>query len=125
MGVALVGIAGVRLLLHVFRSDWIAPTVSITPGTTPRAAIGSAWSTGQFGYLDAAGREYSVFQGYCQTSGEALKRCMADEGFVARYHKFYPSSDFWVFQWIETAVFLGLAVALVAAAYGMLRRRLV
>ncbi|MFI9203485.1 transporter [Streptomyces sp. NPDC053048] len=125
MGVALVWVAIVRVLLNTFRSDWISPTVRITPGMTPKVPVGSAWSTGQFGYLDTAGREFPISQGYCQTSGAELKRCMAEEGFVARYHKVYPSSDFWTFQWIETAVFLGLAVALVAVAYGVLRRRLV
>ncbi|MFI9720540.1 transporter [Streptomyces sp. NPDC052396] len=124
MGCTLAVVVGVRVLLDVVRPDWISPTRRATPGTTPRTPVGSAWSTGQFGYLDGAGREYSSNR-YCQLSGADLKRCMADHGFVARYHKVYPSGDFWVFQWIETAIYLGLAVALVAAVGLTLRRRLV
>ncbi|MFI1969660.1 hypothetical protein BLA24_15535 [Streptomyces cinnamoneus] len=124
MGVTLAAVGGTRLLLNTFRSDWIAPTTRVTPGMTPKQPVGSAWSTGDFGYLDAAGREYPISR-YCQTSGEDLRRCMAENGFVARYHKVHPVGDFWAFQWIETALFLGAAAALVAVTCLVLRRRLV
>jgi hypothetical protein len=36
----------------------------------------------------------------------------------------HPASDFWVFQAVETAIFVGLAVALVAASIYWVRRRI-
>ncbi|GHF74909.1 transporter [Streptomyces mashuensis] len=124
MGSALAAVVLVRLSLQVLRPEWIAPERRVTPGMTPKKYVGSAWSTGEFGYLDKAGREYPISH-YCQTSGAELRRCMAEEGFVARYHKVRPAGDFWILQWIETAVFIGLAAALIAATYAVLRRRLV
>ncbi|MEV5507921.1 transporter [Streptomyces orinoci] len=124
MGCTLAVVVGIRVLLNSVRSDWISPTRRVTPGMTPRTPVGSAWSTGQFGYLDRSGREYPIDR-YCQFSGAELKRCMADHGFVARYHKVYPSGDFWAFQYIETAIYLVAAVALVVAVCLALRRRLV
>lgn len=55
--------------------------------------------------------------------GEELRRCMAEHDFVARYHKVYPSSDFWTFQWIDTALYAGAAALLLAFAFAVLRRR--
>ncbi|MEV4437579.1 transporter [Streptomyces sp. NPDC049577] len=124
MGAALAGIVVVRVLLGAFRADWVAPTARVTPGMTPKKYVGSAWSTGDFGYLDAAGREYSIAR-YCQTSGADLKRCMAEHGFVARYHKVHPAGDFWTVQWIETALYGGLAAGLTVLTWVWLRRRLV
>ncbi|MEU3352497.1 transporter [Streptomyces sp. NPDC037389] len=124
MGAALAAVAGTRLLLTFVRPDRLEPLRRVTPGAAPKKYVGSAWSTGEFGYLDAAGREFPISR-YCRLSGPEMRQCMTEHGFVARYHKVYPSGDLWTLQWIETAIFLGLAAALLVATYAVLRRRLV
>ncbi|MGR4884970.1 transporter [Streptomyces sp. LARHCF249] len=122
MAVTLAAIGTASVLTRLLRTAWIDPETRITPGMTPKKPVGSAWSTGEFGYLTPDGREHDINTPVCQTSGEELRQCMAEHGFVARYHKVYPSSDFWTFQWIETALYLGLAAVLVALVLYVLRR---
>lgn len=122
MAVAFVAIGTAMAFVTFFRRGWIDPETRITPGMTPKRPVGSAWSTGEFGYLTPDGREHSIWN-VCQTSGEELRQCMAEHGFVARYHKVYPSSDFWTFQWIDTALYAGAAALLLAFAFAVLRRR--
>lgn len=88
---------------------------------TPKQLIGSAWSAG-YRYLTPDGRQHPLEN--CEFSGEQLRRCMDEHGFVGRVHKVYPSSDFWTFQAIDTTVYLLLALALVTLTAGLLRRRL-
>ncbi|MCX5016267.1 transporter [Streptomyces sp. NBC_00555] len=122
MAVTFAAIGTATLLTRMLRSSWIAPEMRVTPGMTPKTMVGSAWSTGEFGYLTPDGRQHDINTPVCQTSGEELRQCMAEHGFVARYHKVYPSSDFWTFQWIETAIYLGVAAVLVALVLFVLRR---
>ncbi|WP_405680268.1 transporter [Streptomyces sp. NBC_00868] len=122
MAVTVAAIGTATVLTRLLRTSWIDPETRITPGMTPKKMVGSAWSTGEFGYLTPDGREHDINTPVCQTSGEELRQCMAENDFVARYHKVYPSSDFWTFQWIETALYLGAAAALVALVLYVLRR---
>ncbi|MFG2982286.1 transporter [Streptomyces sp. NPDC048258] len=122
MAVTFAAIGTATVLTRFLRSSWIDPESRITPGMTPKRTVGSAWSTGEFGYLAPDGREHDINTPVCQTSGEELRQCMAEHGFIARYHKVYPSSDFWTFQWIETVLYLGVAAALVALVLFVLRR---
>ncbi|MEV6673885.1 transporter [Streptomyces sp. NPDC051162] len=124
MGAALAVIVGVRLLLNTVRHDWISPTVRTSLGDAPRQYIGSAESAGDFGFIDRAGR--LVHEPAACASGDGLpdmKTCMAQKGFTGRFYKVYPASDFWVLQWIETAILIGLAAALMALICVVLRRR--
>ncbi|MGW0391284.1 transporter [Streptomyces sp. NPDC003042] len=122
MAVTFAAIGTAAVFVTFFRRAWVDPLTRITPGMTPKQRVGSAWSTGEFGYLTPDGREHSI-DGVCQFSGEELRQCMAENGFVARFHKVYPSSDFWTFQWIDTALYLGAAALLVALTLLILRRR--
>ncbi|UQW99690.1 transporter [Streptomyces sp. RerS4] len=122
MGVVLAAVGTTMVFARFFRSGWVDPQTRITPGMTPKQPVGSAWSTGEFGYLTPDGREHSI-RNVCQTSGEELRQCMAEHDFVARYHKVYPSGDFWTFQWIETALYLGFAAVLVTLTLLVLRHR--
>ncbi|GGZ88292.1 transporter [Streptomyces subrutilus] len=119
MAVTVAAVGTVAVFTTYFRRSWVEPERRVTPGMVPKTRVGSAWSW-EFGYLTPDGREYPISQ-YCQTSGDPLRQCMAENGFVARYHKVYPSSDFWVFQWIETVLYLGVAAALIALVLFVLR----
>jgi hypothetical protein len=48
--------------------------------------------------------------------------CLTKLGLVTRV-EYHPASRFWTFQWIETALFVGVSAALVAfAAWWILKR---
>ncbi|MEU3755008.1 transporter [Streptomyces olivoreticuli] len=126
MGAVLAFVVGVRILLNTFRSDWISPIALTSRGGAPRPYIGTGWSTGEFGFIDATGHKDAIADACPWGPGlPDLKTCMAQKGYVGRYQKVYPSSDFWVLQWIETAIFVGLAAALLALICVVLRRRAV
>ena len=110
MAAVLGAVVALRFALNSFRSDWFAPQVWLSQGDAPRREIGSGWSTGEFGLVDAAGRKHAIADACPWGEGlPDLKTCMAQKGFTGRYRTVYPSSDFWSFQWIETGIFLGLA----------------
>jgi ABC-type transport system involved in multi-copper enzyme maturation permease subunit len=53
--------------------------------------------------------------------------CAATRSCLSGYHLttvYQPAGRYWTFQWLETGIFVGLAVALVGLAYWWLRRRL-
>lgn len=59
----------------------------------------------------------------CQSG--SVQQCIA---YVGRFHlrqvvTYQPASRYWAFQWYETAIFLGLALALAGACYWWIRRR--
>ncbi|MFJ3712181.1 transporter [Streptomyces sp. NBC_01267] len=123
MGVTLVVVLGVRAVLDAcrFHLGWLTPLTRTSPGMQPKALIGSARSAGDWGYLTPSGKHEGIVN--CEFSGAELKRCMAEHGYVGRFYKVYPSSDFWSLQAIESAVFLVLAVALIALIVVRLRGR--
>ncbi|MEU5186396.1 transporter [Streptomyces klenkii] len=125
MAAVLGAVVAVRFALNSFRSDWISPQLWISQGDAPRREVGSGWSTGEFGFVDAAGRRHAIADACPWGEGlPDLKTCMAQKGFTGRYRTVYPSSDFWTFQWIETGIFLGLAAVLTVLIAYVLRRRL-
>jgi hypothetical protein len=55
---------------------------------------------------------------------DAFQHCI--NAVSQRYHvvaQYQPLSRFWAFQWIETGIFLGVAAALIAATFVLVRRR--
>lgn len=56
-------------------------------------------------------------------SGRELKECMSQHGYVARFYEANPAGDHWTFQWIDTALLGGLALALTVTTVLLLRRR--
>jgi hypothetical protein len=52
-----------------------------------------------------------------------VKRYLAAHG-MRHYTEFHPASSFWTFQAIESALFLGLAAALLLATAWLVRRRI-
>jgi hypothetical protein len=57
---------------------------------------------------------------------QAIQSCL--QNLSLRYHEvvsYQPASRFWAFQWLESAIFVGLAIALLGLAVYWVRRRLV
>jgi hypothetical protein len=75
------------------------------------------------GIYDAAGRFVQGGQSICPPP--VAPECLAEYGRGAVNLEIYqPASRYWLFQGIETAMFVLLAVLLLAAAVGWVRRRL-
>ena len=56
-----------------------------------------------------------------------LKKMNLENAAKSGYHVtqvYQPADRYWLFQWLETGIFVGLALALIALAYWWMRRRL-
>jgi hypothetical protein len=84
--------------------------------------MGDKWSTGRYGLVTASGGREDVLNCPFPSGGE-LRRCMTEHGYVARSYEANPAGDYWTFQWIDTALLGGLALALTVAVVLLLRRR--
>jgi hypothetical protein len=117
---------GARMLTAVYlRPHFMAPsTVRVTPDADARLPSGS-WTLARrlldpHGHAIPDGR-VAVPHG-CGRSVRDVFGCLARLGYrdEVRYH---PASHYWQFQWTETAIFVTLAVALLAFAYAHTMRR--
>ncbi|MEU3843469.1 transporter [Streptomyces sp. NPDC028635] len=100
----------------------VAPRSYTSAGIAPKPEMGDKWSTGHYGLITADGHRADVVA--CPfPSGAELRQCMAQHHFVARFYEANPAGDYWVFQWTDTALFGGLALALTLATVLLLRRR--
>jgi ABC-type transport system involved in multi-copper enzyme maturation permease subunit len=130
MAATLVGFVGLRVLVaSLARRHFVSPVKSTyVPLPSADVTHPGAWVFSQHTY-DAAGRVVSPFEvpSACPPNTHpttaALDRCIRAHGFL-NTDVFQPASRFWLFQGIETALFGGLAVALLAVAVWWVRRRL-
>ncbi|GJF26722.1 transporter [Streptomyces sp. HO565] len=100
----------------------VPPERYVSSGWQPKPPMGDKWSTGHYGLVTASGRREDVLDCPFPSGGE-LRRCMAEHGYVARSYEANPAGDYWTFQWIDTALLGGLALALTVAVVLLLRRR--
>jgi len=121
----------VRLLVGAVRSTLVSPVSLVEPlqGSEP-----NGWVL-QFGYLPigrttpAAGRTWSsllshqadaCFSRASSSAGEAHCALVAHLHWVWQYQ---PESHYWSLQWAETAIFVGVALACLAATLVVVRRQ--
>ncbi len=148
MAATLAVFVGARLVF----TQWVRPHL-MTPvhETLPltSAAVGSAGFTGPDGPLivtvsngvrpgawvlssggqDAVNSAGNVVYGLGKKMGSAADSPQAFRAAIARLGLhvqvvFQPASRFWTFQWIETGIFVGLALALFVFTFWWVRRRL-
>ncbi len=143
MGVTLLGYAAVRVVVEFFlRPNFQQPmrysySLATTPMTKQTGPVGdwqlSAQTLDRAGHLisNGVGIDYNLIVRDCPNlalptdavpNPTTLQACIHDAGVyvVANYQ---PANRYWPFQWIEFALFIGLAAALVAAAFWWVRRR--
>jgi len=80
------------------------------------------------GAVNAAGRPVSTIPAACVVASveggySGLPDCLASQG-IREAVSYQPASRYWPFQWIETAIYLALALALTGYCFRWLNRRL-
>ncbi|MEU8650002.1 transporter [Streptomyces sp. NPDC048737] len=124
MGLTLLVTGATTLLLQwTHRTRLLVPPHTYTSaGSIPKPPMDEKWSTGHYGLITASGRHDDVMNCPFPSSAQ-LKECMAQHGYVARFYEANPASDYWTFQWTDTALLGGLALLLTAVTMLLLRRR--
>jgi hypothetical protein len=133
MAITLVSFVALRGVIEfALRPQFLAPVARISDPAgqgNPNAYNGDWVLNNGFSYLDR--------HGHAMTSADAVhlcpvvvkggpadfSTCLHDQG-VRLLNLYQPADRFWLFQGIESAIFLGLAVALLALAIYWVRRRL-
>ena len=135
IGVTLAGYLAVRIpITSLLRAHYLPPLTAISDLTNPQNLGGSNGDTDWFleqGYIQG-GHKYPngiTSPSYCpdslqQQNFAQWNACMKAHGW-SLYTIYQPASRFWLFQGIESAIFLGLAAALLALTIWWVRRRLV
>ena len=127
IGISFVGYLALRLAIQTWvRQNYVAPIRKVwLVGTPGPANLGTAWNL-QNSPSDRFGHPYSNIDFVASTCTHSTKATLAS---CARAHDLYnlavyqPASRFWLFQGIETAIFGGLALALLALAVWWVRNR--
>jgi hypothetical protein len=132
MLVTLVGFAAAR----IFVASWLRPRFlpPLIEDATRTTAFSRHWYL-QFnrGYVDAQGHALGPSQvndlfraclGDPQnpSSKAQIAQCVRDHG-ISLYNVYQPADRFWIFQSIEAAIFLALALALIGMAIWWVRRQ--
>jgi hypothetical protein len=129
MAVTLVAYIAVRVsLAQVARWRYLTPVTvrlpingQLVPGQLPPGP--SDWVFGT-SYVDAAGHAVgtsSVNQLFTQCTGSKAA-CVSSLNGIYSLLEYQPASRFWLFQGIEAAIFVVLALALFALAYRLVMR---
>jgi len=122
--VAFIGYVAARVFVDAwlrrrFEKPLTATWAEFIPGAgghpasgAPPAALDHAWILRQYP-SDKFGHAVDVVLGHC---APAASRCLAHPGAVYSHVVYQPASRFWLFQGIETAMFGGAALLLIAFA---------
>ncbi|WP_420119645.1 ABC transporter permease subunit [Micromonospora sp.] len=117
----------------VARPAYATPLTAMQPvpvgGTGHRPGPGVADWTIEQGYADATGRrlsstEYHELEDAADRAGTNLNQFLHARG-VQQFGVYHPADRFWTFQFIEAALFVAVAAALVAVVVWRVRRRMI
>ena len=130
MGVTLAGFVALRAgILQFARPHYVAPltrTYSAIIGSEQPSPLTGDWVL-KSGYVDRAGHfssGLSINLNGCKGSNlQCAQSYLAAHG-IRGFDLYQPAGRFWLFQGIETAIFVGVAVALLAVTVVWVRRRL-
>jgi len=132
MAITLGGFFAVRGVIEfVARQNYLSPVARITdPGQgNPHPYNGDWVFNGGFTYLDSHGHPISSADAVNMCTGLAkgasgdFNTCLSLHG-VRLLNLYQPADRFWLFQGIESAIFLLLAAALIALTIWIVRRRI-
>jgi hypothetical protein len=125
LGVTIFGYAAVRILVDgLLRVHYRAPVVLTSRLDQPDPARSGAWIISQGVTLNGQSLDGVQASGQCAGAATrpAMDQCLSDLGYrlVTRYQ---PAGRFWTFQFIESGLFIGLAVLLLVVCVVAVRRR--
>jgi ABC-2 family transporter protein len=127
VAVTVFGYAAVRILVdNYLRPHLVRPLTTLTRLDESNGSHPGAWILSQNLFVNGHVVTGAI-QAPAQCSRAALKTrgqmntCVSDAGFRL-LTKYEPASRYWPFQWIETGIFLGLAVVLIALCVVVVRR---
>ena len=128
IGLGFVGYLALRLVVQTWvRQNYVAPVRKVWPfGQPGPAGIDTAWML-QSGPSDRYGHPLPNADLIVATCARGSKASMAACAGAHRLYNlavFQPASRFWLFQGIETAIFGGLAAALLALAVVWVYKRI-
>jgi ABC-type transport system involved in multi-copper enzyme maturation permease subunit len=113
-------VAGLGFLLEAVRLKLVTPTYVSDHAVSRGEYFPRGFSEG---FLTSSGRH--VDAGACPWDDylepDEFKACMDEHGYVSTLHE--APHDFWTFQWVESAILLGLTAAVIALTYRLVRRR--
>jgi hypothetical protein len=129
MAVTVLGFIGLRLVIELaFRPSYLPPLarvsdpISATTQGNSSAYNGDWMIPNGFHYLDRAGHPVSEAEAVNLCHGYLIKgvatdfsSCLSDHG-LRLVNLYQPADRFWLFQGIESAIFLTLALALLGLA---------
>ncbi len=137
MFATLVGYLAVRIPIGVWARPQFVPPLSVTWDpyiVLPKSNPGNQDWTLYFGFVDQSGQHVSPPQVYntCSPAGTPPVDYTPGSSFTACTHAhgwietaiWQPADRYWLFQGIESAIFLGLAAVLLGLAIWWVRRRL-
>ena len=126
MATTLVGYIAVRVAAMVWIRPHFMPPLTFTNLVEPVGAGGvklsvpRGWVLSQI-FTDPSGHTMTDLRISPDSPCFATRTCFAGYHLTITYQ---PGNRYWPFQWYETALFVGLAAALIALSYWWLRRRL-
>jgi hypothetical protein len=132
MAITLGGFVVLRGIIEfVVRPMYLPPVALATdPGQGNLRAYNGDWVLNNgFHYLDRQGHTLTfgdtvnLCHGLAKGGALDFNTCLHDQG-IRLVNLYQPADRFWLFQGIESAIFLGLAVALLALSVWWVRRRL-
>jgi hypothetical protein len=123
LGITLAAFTGTRVVITTYlRPRYLPPaTAALLPGPHTAYDVAGSWTLGQQPNV-RAGTGHGHVMPHLSQAGCHLTHfaCMAAAG-IRQVFTFQPATRYWTFQGIETALYLILAAALVAAALTSLR----
>jgi hypothetical protein len=136
MGIALVVFVATRLIWENQRYRVLTPLKAVftmdgqpvagLPGTTVAAPGRQDWVLPVSPWVDAAGHplDDQQFNAWCGTQAgkQAFEACLGQHG-VHTAQSWEPASRYWTFQWLDVAIFGGVALLLLAATVRATLRR--
>lgn len=128
MAIALVVFVAIRLVWENQRYRVLPPLKAVftidgqpvpgLPGTTATPPGRHDWALPVSPWVDAAGRpvDDGQFNAWCGTQAgkQAYEQCLGQHG-VHTAQTWEPASRYWSFQWLDVAIFGGVALLLLAA----------
>jgi hypothetical protein len=125
LGVTIFGYAAVRILVDgLLRVHYRAPVVLTSRLDQPDPARSGAWIISQGVTLNGQSLDGVQASGQCAGAATrpAMDQCLSDLGYRL-VTKYQPAGRFWTFQFIESGLFIGLAVLLLVVCVVAVRRR--